>query len=207
MLFQQIEDAVVFAAAGQTPYSPEQVLNIAYQLIFRTGIFADDCKTWKRRPAPYKTWAQFKFDFKISYQEYSESRELSPGASGFGAEAPTTHQDETIDAIANLATATAADRTAVANLMTTNAILTKEVAKVNEKLIAALLQVNVLTKQLATNRSTPDLAVSSGPVHYCWTCGYCCLHASHNCPNPAAGHKKTAIRRETMGGSNKNKPR
>lgn len=47
VLFQQIEDAIEFASAGQAPYSPQQVLNIAYQLIFRTGLFADDCKVWK----------------------------------------------------------------------------------------------------------------------------------------------------------------
>jgi hypothetical protein len=38
VLYQQIEDVIEFAAAGQTPYSPRQVLNVAYQLIFRTGI-------------------------------------------------------------------------------------------------------------------------------------------------------------------------
>jgi hypothetical protein len=48
VLYQQIEDTIEFAAAGQTPYSPEQVLNVAYQLIFRTGIFSDDCKIWQR---------------------------------------------------------------------------------------------------------------------------------------------------------------
>jgi hypothetical protein len=39
VMYQQIEEAIEFAAAGQAPYSPEQVLNIAYQLVFRTGIF------------------------------------------------------------------------------------------------------------------------------------------------------------------------
>jgi hypothetical protein len=47
VFYKQIEDAMEFAAAGQTPYSPAQVLSIAYQSIFRTGIFADDCKIWK----------------------------------------------------------------------------------------------------------------------------------------------------------------
>ena len=33
ILYKQIEDSIEFAAAGQTPYSPEQVLNIAYQFL------------------------------------------------------------------------------------------------------------------------------------------------------------------------------
>jgi hypothetical protein len=55
VICQQIEDAIEFAAAGQTPYSPEQLLNIAYQLIFCTGIFSDDCKIWKCQTTAYKT--------------------------------------------------------------------------------------------------------------------------------------------------------
>jgi hypothetical protein len=34
VLYKQIEDAIKFASAGQTLYSLEQVLSIAYQLIF-----------------------------------------------------------------------------------------------------------------------------------------------------------------------------
>ncbi len=103
-----------FAAVGQTPYSPEQILSIAYQGIFRTGIFADDCKLWKRKPAAYKTWEQFKIDFRVAYKEYNEARDIAPSAAGFHAEDSASHHDNTIDAIANLATATAADPTAAA---------------------------------------------------------------------------------------------
>jgi hypothetical protein len=73
LMYQQIKDAIEFAAAGQSPYSPDQVLNIAYQLVFRTEFFSDDCKIWKRQAAAYKTWPQFKLDFAVAYQEYSEA--------------------------------------------------------------------------------------------------------------------------------------
>jgi hypothetical protein len=108
VMYQQIEDSIEFAAAGQTPYSPEQVLSIAYQLVFRTGIFTDDCKIWKRQAAAYKTWTQFKVDLAVAYQEYNEGLEISPRASGFQAEV-RNEQHKTIEAIANLATATAED--------------------------------------------------------------------------------------------------
>jgi hypothetical protein len=210
VLYKQIEDAIDFAAAGQTPYSPAQVLNVAYQLVFRTGIFADDCKFWKRQPTAYKTWLQFKLDFAVAYQEYNEALVITPRASGFSAEALSEHQDNTIDAIANLATATAEDRRAVANLTDTNATLTKELAASNGKLVSALTLVNTLTKQLSDFRSTqPPRPPTFGPSdrkHYCWTCGYRCEHSSWLCPTPAAGHQTRAKAADTMQGSTKNKP-
>jgi hypothetical protein len=207
VLHEQIEDAVEFAAAGQTPYSLEQVLSIAYQLIFRTGIFSDDCKIWKCQPTAYKTWPQFKLDFAVAYQEYSETLEITPAASGFHAE-EATNQQETIKAIANLATATAKDRKAVANLTGTNATLTKELATSNGKLLTALTLITTLTKQLAKLQTGTSPCTTSNRSterkHYCWTCGY--EHSSWFCPTPTTGHQTHAKAADTMNGSVKNKP-
>ena len=46
VLIDQIEDAIDYAAAGNTPYSKEQITNMAYNIVYRTGIFRDECKTW-----------------------------------------------------------------------------------------------------------------------------------------------------------------
>lgn len=43
-LSKQIEATVEYAAAGKTLYTPEQVLITAFQLVFHTGVYADDCK-------------------------------------------------------------------------------------------------------------------------------------------------------------------
>jgi hypothetical protein len=210
-MYQQIEDAIEFAAAGQTPYSPEQVLSIAYQLVFRTGIFTDDCKLWKRQAAAYKTWPQFKLDFALAYQEYSEGLDISPRAVGFHAEV-RPDQHETIEAIANLATATAEDRKAVANLTETNATLTKDLATANGKLISTLTLVNTLTKQLADARASNPNPNPRTPTsgyerkHYCWTCGYRSDHSSWYCTTQAVRHQTRAKAADTMNGSNKNKP-
>jgi hypothetical protein len=129
VFYKQIKDAMEFAAAGQTPYSPAQVLSIAYQSIFRTSIFADDCKIWKRQAAAYKTWEKFKIDFRVTYKEYNEALDIAPQAAGFHAENQVGAQESTIDAITNLATATTEDRKTMANLTETNATLTKSLAK------------------------------------------------------------------------------
>ena len=38
-LFEQVNDAVEYAAAGNTPYTLLQIVTIAYQLVFNTGVF------------------------------------------------------------------------------------------------------------------------------------------------------------------------
>ena len=45
--FDQIEDAVEFAA-GNSPFTPVQVVNTAYNVIFSTGMFNNNCKIWKK---------------------------------------------------------------------------------------------------------------------------------------------------------------
>jgi len=222
-LFRQIENAIDYASAGNTPYSPAQVLAIAYQIAFQTGIFADDCREWKRLQPEDKTWPQFKIVFTRAHQEYRESQVTTPGAAGFLA-ADVPHDDapdygtqdesqqQTIDAIANLATATAADRSAVAALSATVSDLTKDLSKANSKLVAALEKIAFLTQQAATPRigrnprGTPSpTGDSSGRSHYCWTCGHKSDHSSWNCESPATGHQKRATRMNTMGGSTKNR--
>jgi hypothetical protein len=40
-LFQQIQDAQVFAIAGGQPYGDAMIVNVAYTLVFNTGLFPD----------------------------------------------------------------------------------------------------------------------------------------------------------------------
>ena len=41
-LTDQIENAVKYATTGQTTYTPEQVVAVAYQIVFQTGLFLED---------------------------------------------------------------------------------------------------------------------------------------------------------------------
>jgi hypothetical protein len=46
-LFQQIQDARAFAVAGGQRYGNAMIVNVAYTLIFNTGLFPDACRTWQ----------------------------------------------------------------------------------------------------------------------------------------------------------------
>jgi hypothetical protein len=205
-LFDQIENGIDYAAAGLSPYSTEQVTNNAYQLIYATGMFVDDCKVWKRHTAAYKTWDQFKLDFAESHREYRDARGTTAGATNYHANHANNavYQEDTIEAIANLATATSHDRQAVSTLTATNSALTKELTSVNAKLVTALLANTKLTAQLGEKQANPTARQEAR--HYCWSCGYKQTHWGSKCPAPKEGHQKAAKAADTMGGSTANKP-
>ena len=116
----------------------EQSITISFQLVFQTGLFLDDCKTWKRLPAARKTWATFKTFFATVHQEW---RELQVTTSGAGFQLANNlyqqdlYQQETVDDIANLATATASDRTSVAAITATNTTLTTKLLRTTQNLL------------------------------------------------------------------------
>jgi hypothetical protein len=69
-LFQQIQDARVFAVAGGQPYGAAMIVNVAYTLVFYTGLFPDACRAWQSRAIAGKTWAQFKINFATAHREF-----------------------------------------------------------------------------------------------------------------------------------------
>jgi hypothetical protein len=69
-LFQQIQDARVFAVAGGQPYGNAIIINVAYTLIFNTGLFPNACRAWQSRAVTKKTRAQLKIDFSTAHREF-----------------------------------------------------------------------------------------------------------------------------------------
>jgi hypothetical protein len=77
MLFNQIQDARAFAVAVGQPYGAAMIVNVAYTLVFNTGLFPDACRAWKSRVIAGKTWAQFKLDFATAHREFSLTNQTS----------------------------------------------------------------------------------------------------------------------------------
>ena len=113
-LFDQIEDTIEFFAAGNAPYTPAQVVNVAYNVVFMTGMVNDDYKLWKSKPTAEKNWTQFKVYFAIAHEELVESNQTVQAA-GFQANKAAVQRD-TLNAIDNLANDTRADREPMAAL-------------------------------------------------------------------------------------------
>jgi hypothetical protein len=146
MLFQQIQDARAFAVAGGQPYGAAMIVNVAYTLIFNTGLFPDACRAWKSREIAEKTWAHFKLDFATARREFRLTNQTAHQSGFHSTNMMIEHgRDEslqdTVHAIAQLATATASDRGTVATLTTTNAKLATQletahalIAQLNNKI-------------------------------------------------------------------------
>jgi hypothetical protein len=127
-LFQQIQDARAFAVAGGQPYGNAMIINVEYTLSFNTGLFPNACRAWQSRAIAGKTWAQFKINFATAYREFRLTNQTAQ-QSGFHSANMMIEQgrhesmQDTAEAIAQLATATASDRGTVATLTTPNAKL------------------------------------------------------------------------------------
>jgi hypothetical protein len=212
VLFDQIEDGLDFADAGSHPNTPELIVMTGQQLIQETGMFPDDLKAWKRLPTPDRTWARFKSDFTMAHQELRENNSSDAGVFSQANNAAIALRDEEItEAMANPATATAADRTANAALTQTVADLTAQLAEANTqlaKVTAQLIKANNTGPTSGRNggaaqpRNTPGSHIG-GPTgrHYCWSCGAFCYHSGRDCRTKKDGHKDEATKHNKMDGS------
>jgi hypothetical protein len=158
MLFQKIQDAPAFAVAGGQPYGAVMIVNVAYTLVFSTGLFPNAFWAWQSRSIAVNPWARFKIDFATAH---CELRLINQAAqqSGFHSANIMIEQgheetmQDTVDAVAQLATTTASDRGTVATLTTTNAKLAtqleaaqSQIAQLKDKIAALKTRSNLLGK-------------------------------------------------------------
>jgi hypothetical protein len=157
-LFQKIQDARAFGVAGGQPYGTAMMVNMAYTLVFNTGLFPDACQAWQSRAIPEKNWAQFKLDFTTAHREFRLTNQTAH-QSGFQSANMMIEQgrketmQDTVDAISQLATATASDRGTVSKLTTTNAKLAMQleadqaqIAQLKDEIAALKTRSNLLGK-------------------------------------------------------------
>ena len=190
------------------PFTTKQVVDIALLCIAKTGVFNDDLKEWNRFPLLDRTWPKFRVHFAKAHREWRANLRLAAGQNfprenAVDATSAHNHQSETVDALANLATATSADRATVATLTDTIAQLSSELASAQAKLIFSLLDNQRLLKRLSdrggrgnTSGGGTDGKTSGGgaartwdgpSIHYCHTHGHNCPHPSFKCTEPTTG--------------------
>jgi hypothetical protein len=206
-LFQQIQDAWAFAVAGGHPYGAATIVNVAYNLVFNTGLFPDACWAWQSRAIAGKTGAQFKLDFATAHREFRLTNQTAQH-SGFHSANMMIEQgrkekmQDTVDAIVQLGTATASDRGTVATLTTAN-------AKPATQLEAAQSQIAQLKNEIANlkNKIKPAWQ-GQRPIKttnndsYCWLHGYQVAksHTSATCNMKKSGHQDAANKSNPTGG-------
>ena len=204
--------------------------------MFNTGIFVENCWEWNQRTADNKTLPDLKTFFAAAHREWRLSLQNETGTPYSNAHnAPARSDDrylhqETVGTIANLATATAINRAAIAQLTATVERLTSELVTVNTKLVAALKTQqssrggNVgrswgrgrgASAVAGASSTTPTHGPPTGagtatrtekqdlepPIHYCWTCVPGCRQNSAKCHSPTNVHIYMATRQDMQGGA------
>jgi hypothetical protein len=110
--------------------------------------------------------------------------------------------EDTIGALANLTTSTAADRGVVVTLMEANARLVKQLEENSNELreLKAFIKKERFEKR-------GQRSFNPSPKKYCLTHGYKVAHTNTglSCNFPKQGHKREATRTDNMGGSQANK--
>jgi hypothetical protein len=131
-LFKQIQDCADYSEAGGVLIGLPQQINVGYAKIFATCPFMSACRRWNEKHTIEKTWTQFKSHFAAAHRQHKQMQGESAATAGYhSANAAVTHNEDqmaeaTIGALANLATATAADRGVVAALTQANSCLAKQ---------------------------------------------------------------------------------
>jgi hypothetical protein len=166
------------------------------------------CRRWNEKPSAGKTWTHFKSHFAAAHRQHKQMQGESTETAGYhSANAAMTHNEDqmaeaTIGALANLATATAADRGVVEALTQANSRLVKQLEENSSELKELKALLNQERRHTWGSRS-----FNPSSSNYCWTHGYKVgkTHTSLTCNTRKPGHKAEATRAENMGGSQANK--
>jgi hypothetical protein len=162
----------------------------------------------ERETCHKKTWTQFKSHFADAHCQHKQMQGEYAATDGYhSANAAVSHNEDqmaeaTIGALANLATATAADRGVVAALTQANASLDKQLEDISNE----LRKLKALLKKERTEKRG-QRSFNPSPSNYCWTHDYKVgiTHTSLTCKLPKPGHKKEATPADNMGGSHANR--
>jgi hypothetical protein len=202
-LIEQIEDGMELADAGGQAFTDAQILTLAYTLVYTTGLYFDECKTWITKPPEDKTWDRFKTFFLVAQSDLRQQQLTTTGRQGYSAYISENEEKEnaTAEALQNLASATASDREAFAQLIVTNSDLANQ-------LKSAMTEITNMKNLFIKNTPTHSRhSPNKNPDGYCWTHGHRVAegHTSTSCKWPRPGHQLTATKQNQQGGSSAGK--
>jgi hypothetical protein len=206
-LFQQIQDARAFMVTGGQPYGAAVIVNVAYTIVSNTGLFPDACRAWQSRAIATKTWAQFKIDFATAHREFPLTNQTAH-QSGFHSANMIIKQgrddsmQETAEAIAQLATATASYRGMVATLTTTNAKLANQLEAAHSLIAHLKSEIVTLKNKIKPAWQGQRPARTTNNDSYCWSHGYQVAksHTRGTCNVRKNGHQEATRKINTMDG-------
>jgi hypothetical protein len=188
------------------------IVNVAYTLVFNTGFFSNACWSWQSRAIAGKTWAQFKLDFSTAHREFRLTNQTAH-QSGFHSSNMMIEQgrdesmQDTVDAIAQLATATASDRGTVTTLTTTNVKLATQLEASHAQIAQLKNEITTLKNKIKPAWQGQRPVKTTNNDSYFWSHVYQVAksHTSATCNMKKSVHKDEANKSNTMGGVQRGK--
>jgi hypothetical protein len=192
-LFQQIQDARAFAVAGGQSYGADMIVN-AFRAL-------------QSRAIAGKTWSQFKIDFATDHREFRLTNQTAQ-KSGFHSanmmikQGHNDSMQDTVDAIAQLAIATASDQGTVATLTTTNAKLANQLEAAHALIAQLKNEILTLKNNIKPAWQGQRPVKTTNNDSYCWSHGYKGAKSSTSatCNMKKSGYQDAATKIDTMGG-------
>jgi hypothetical protein len=183
------------------------IINVAYTLVFNTGLYPAACRAWQSTALAAKTCTQFKIDFSTAHREFRLTNRTAQ-QSGFHSANMMIEQSqdgsmqETAEEIAQLATATVSNRGMVATLTTTDAKLATQLEAAHPLIAQLKSEIATLRIKIKPVWQGQQLARTMNNDSYCWSHGFQAAnsHTSATCNVRKAGHQENATRIDTMGG-------
>ena len=71
-VFNAVMDLAAYAEAAGAPYSQQQTINTAYNILSKTGKYGKRVLEWNRKPGNQQTWLNFKQHFRAEQKEFRE---------------------------------------------------------------------------------------------------------------------------------------
>jgi hypothetical protein len=213
-IYHKVEDLVEYADLANAPMTQVQTINIAYNIINKTGRFKSAIRDWNRRPANEKNWINFKDSFRTAQLELRESNALTMQEAGLH---NANLVDEIVDRMQDIQQGDPALQEQVHELVEVQHVANAAISDLLPSLIQQMQEMqNVITalqakegeapapkprKVIRTKKTgQPVRPLPASHTHYCWTHGRC-NHKSADCNYRAEGHKATATMNSKMGGS------
>eukprot|EP00804_Cyclotella_cryptica_P003921 CCRYP_016106-RA/>CCRYP_016106-RA protein AED:0.11 eAED:0.25 QI:0/0/0/1/0.2/0.16/6/0/1395 len=219
-------------ARANLPMSDDQLLAIASTAVLASNHFPRPTDDWEAKPRANKTWTAWKTHYRAAHiarkrQLLASGIAMPPSTANALIAEDDVHLTEGTFArldgyLDNLAAAATTERTTLQSLTEANAALVANLTALTTSVagltaaytsLAAVQHASVppgtATQQPRRTRANtrPLTTLPAMPGGYCWTHGFRVRegHSSATCANKAEGHKDTATRANTMGGSMVNK--
>jgi hypothetical protein len=81
-IIDRVEECVDFAKSADRPYSPVQILDRVLRIVSKTGVYHEDLKEWKKKPAADKTWSNLK-TFMVEAQNSNREMQQNNKQAGY----------------------------------------------------------------------------------------------------------------------------